>query len=379
MKTYPYNRTSVEGRKLYRLLGNEYNPGVLETPDLNKAPTGDASRRQFETFEKSVVMQCRANRVALIFESNLSGLKRPQIHINADVEMAWGEFADNVKTLDFTHGEELPITFVQPLEDDTIKALVDAGAYSDPRFEELISKLIEDEEFDVEGEMSFSYLDVGNAAVNQGEADSVPVIIVDPVNIVHDEEVKSQYTSVTTLVNRSAALVIELRKEDVKSEEIVELRTPEVDQEVYIDSDFTDVIAEREQALENAGDSRSIAAESELLDVEVDVTDKLAGSLGFDATSEEDTIRDLKERGRERAYSGIDIDYNIDEDASTSSVSIDDAPDEPSSVFDLNVAEGNIITQSEHDKGQREISADAFDGVSLDEFEFEDDEDELNR
>lgn len=369
MKTYPYNRTSTEGRKLFRLLDTQYNPGILEQETFGGTAV---AQKQLEAHTKSAVMQCRANGVSLIFESNLSGLKRPQIHIDADVEMAWGDFSDDAKTLDFTHGEELPLTYVQPLEDDTIKALIDAGAYSDPRFEELLSKLITDEPFDVEGDMSFHYIDVGDAAVNQGETGRVPVVLAEPVNIVHEDEVKSQYTSVTNLVNRSAALVIELRKEGVKTDDLVSAQLPEQDREVYIDSDFTDVIAERETAQQAAAsDDLSLVEPSELLDQEVDVTDKLAGSLSFEATDEDDIIRDLKERDRERGHT---IDMSTYGEPEDDVQGIDPAPEALPTVFDFNVAEGNYTEPSE-----TTLDADAFDGESLDDLDFEDDEDELER
>lgn len=379
MKTYPYNRTSSEGRKLFRLLDNQYNPGVLETQVFGDKDNTEI--KQFESYTKSAVMQCRANAVSLILSSNLSGVKRPQIHIDGEVEMAWGDFTNTAQTLDFTHGEELPITFVQPLEDETLKALVDAGLYSDPRFEELISKLITDEPFDVEGDMAFNYIDVGDAVVNQGKTGSIPVILVDPVNIVHEDKVESEYTTVSKLVNRSAALIIELRKEGVQTDELVTAQLPEQDQEVYISSDFTDVIAQREADLaENEvvidSDNGQLATGSELLDVEVDVTDKLAGSISFSGISEDDIIRELKEKDRERAYSGVDSIDLSEVDLDNDTISIDTEPERQSTVFDFNVEQGNISDQKPNEVS---LDADAFDGQSLDDFDFEDDEDELER
>lgn len=287
MKTYPYNRTSVEGRRLFKLLDFQFNKGSL---------TDKSSEKTFETNDVPAVMQCRVNKVGFIFSSNLSGLKRPQIRLESDVELAWGDFGNGVTTLDFTHdNQELPLTYVQPLEDDTIKMLIDAGLYRDDRFEELMSKLMTDEVFDAEADMKMTHLDVGN---NPEQGESLQVILVDPVNVVHDDHDPSEHTTIANLVKRSARLAIELRNEGVKTEDLVRGSEPEQDQEVFIMDEFRDIVAQKEEEKIEREVDESFSVKSELLDRQIDVTDNLKDGFGIDHTTEDDRIRDLKDKER---------------------------------------------------------------------------------
>jgi hypothetical protein len=285
MKTYPYNRASTEGRRLFRLLDAQYNKGRLDAVHQSKT---------FESYSVPAVTQCRVNKIGFLIASNLSGVKRPQIRVESDVEMAWGEFAEGITSLDFTHdNQELPLSYVQPLEDDTLKMLIDAGLYRDERFEELMNKLMADEVFDAEAEMNLSHLDVSSDLGAEHSKNSIPVLLVDPVTVVHDGHDPSEQTTISNLVKRSARLAIELQKEGVKTEELVHTG-PEQDREVFISDHFRDVVAEKEEEKAKVED-RSFSTSSELLDEEIDVTDKLKGSLTFDYTNEDDRIRDLKE------------------------------------------------------------------------------------
>lgn len=288
MKTYPYNRASIEGRRLFKLLDVQFNKGTLSTQHEGKT---------FESYTVPSVMQCRANKTRFLFSSNHSGIKRPLVHVEADVETAWGEFTKDISMLDFTHtrGQELPLTYVQPIDDDTMKLLIDAGLYRDKQFELLISKLMQDEMFDAEADMTVAYLDIGR----ESEGETIPVLLVDPVNVVHEHNDPSEYTTLQTLLKRSAKLAIELRKEGVKTDELVATPEYEDDREFIIEDTFEDVIEKHEREKEVEVDTGKFAVSSELLDAEIDVTDELKGSLPFNHTSEDDRIRELKERERE--------------------------------------------------------------------------------
>lgn len=333
MKTHPYNKESAEGRRLFKMLDLQFNPGTLNVANRSKS---------FETYDVPSVAQCRANKASFLFPSNLAGIKRPQVRIESDVESAWGDFAEGITTLDFTHdGQELPLIYTQPIEDDTMKLLIDAGLYRDEQFEELMSKLMADELFDAESDMRVSHLDVGQ------DGKQVPVLLVEPVDVVHIDHDPSERTTITDLLKRSARLAIELRKEGVKSDELVAPKTYDQDSEVFIADSFRDAIAAREEAaLEEAADKESgFVASSELLDQEIDVTDKLKGSLGFDYTSEDDRIRDLKERewdeardeheSGELAPSNPDLDDSFDQGfKDISDMDVDDLPDDDYPVED---------------------------------------------
>ncbi|WP_142301347.1 hypothetical protein [Shouchella clausii] len=287
MKAYPYNKASTEGRRLFRLLDAQFNKGAIDATNHYKT---------FESYKVQATAKCRVNKISFLFSSNLSGLKRPQIRVESDVEEAWGEFTEQVTELDFTHSnQELPLSYVQPLEDDTLKLLIDAGLYRDERFEELMNKLITNEEFETKAELGVTFLDVAQVHAEE----SIPVLLIDPVAAVQDDYDPPEQTTIADLVKRSALLVIELHKDGIKTEELVRVSEPEQDQEVFLVEDFRDVVVQKEEEEIEREVDDSIAASSELLDREIDVTDRLKGSLTFDHTSEDDKIRDLKERSWE--------------------------------------------------------------------------------
>ena len=331
MKTYPYNRYSSEGRAIYSQLDQQYNVGQIE-PDLVDLEN-HTGEKAFERMSTSAILKCRVNDMKFLIDSNIREIQRPRIYLEADVEMAWGEFGPKARVLDFTHGQELPMTFIQPLEDSTMKSLIDAGLYTDPRFEELMTKLMADEVFDVEADMDFDFMDLSNVSslVASGNKRShVPAIFVDPVHVVHDEIVDSEYTSVTTLVNNSAALVVELRKEGVETEEVVQTPEVEVDAERYF-SDFED-------SLSKATDTIVDTTPKATVDEELDITDKMADAITFDGVSEDDIIRDLKERERSESLDAVKTDQEYDR--------VDLGGSNAGSLFDLNTELGDTVESS---------------------------------
>lgn len=280
---YPYNKSSVEGRRLFKLLGSKYNQGQI-------SPSDDLE--MFQERQVNSVMQCRANKTSFLMASNLSNIQRPQIHVHADIEHAWGEFSDSAKALDFTHGQELPMTYVQPLDDETLKVLIDAGFYEDERFEELMSKLIADDVFDVDGNISVALLDVYNQ-----EGGRAPVMIADSVHVVHNDlESVPENTNVTQLVQRAARLAIELRNSNVKTDELIKAASQEnsVDSQVILHENIDDFKEVSPEILVDS--SQELSVTSELLDKEIDVTNDMEGTVLFGSLSEDEKIKDLKER-----------------------------------------------------------------------------------
>lgn len=269
-----------------RLLDVQYNESQLDVNGKTKT---------FGMYQVPAVMHSRVNKVKFLFESNLSGLKRPQIHVEADVELAWGDFADHISALNFKHEkQELPLTYVQPLEDDTLKVLIDAGLYRDDRFEQLMGKLMDGETFDAEGDMHLSYLDVAEA---EGSERTVPVVLVDPVNIVHEKHDSSERTNLAELVRLAARNAMELQNEGVKTEDLIRSE-PEETKQIIIETPIQDVVTTRnEQRIINEVDTL-IKASSNLFDQEIDLTDQIKGTFGLGRISEDDRIRNLKDRDR---------------------------------------------------------------------------------
>ena len=288
MKTYSYSRASHQGRRLYQLLYAQHNQSVLEN--------GEAGAL-FKEKEVPAVMQCRANKIEFIIQGGLSGIKRPHVRLDGEVDQAWGDFTEDVTTLDFTHSDEtLPFSYVQPIENDTMKILIDAGFYDDPYFEELMLKIVSDDVFEAEGELRMAYLNIGDEqTLTDLGRDSIPFVLVEPVSIVHDDKDKSADTTIQGLLTRSAHIAIELRKGGYKSSEFVE--TPDhdrdLDREVYLTDIFKDVVEQQKQE-EVVEDT--ISTSSDLLDQEIDVTDELKGNISRYNSSESERIRDLKQQ-----------------------------------------------------------------------------------
>ncbi|WP_145142333.1 hypothetical protein [Paenibacillus sp. Y412MC10] len=286
MEVFSYNRASNEGVRMRRLFDVQYNESQLDVNGKTKT---------FGKYQVPAVMYSRVNKVKFVFESNLTGFKRPQVHVEADVEMAWGDFADHISALNFKHEQqELSLTYVQPLEDETLKVLIDAGLYSEERFEELMGKFMAGETFDAEGDMHLEYLDVPEAP---GSDRTAPLVLVDPVNIVHEKHDPSERTNLAELVSMAARNVIELKNEGVKTEDLIRSE-PEETKQNFIDTPIEDVVAKsHEQRIIDEVDD-SFKTSSALFDQQIDVTDQIKGTLGLVHMSEDDRIRDLKERER---------------------------------------------------------------------------------
>lgn len=298
MKSYPYNRQDAEGRRLYRLLDATSNAGRV---------TARGEEPQFETNAVRAVIQCKLERLSLVVPGNSSGIKRPTVKVDGVAEHAWGDFSDDVTELDFTHGKGrgLPVSYSYPVGDDTMKHLIDAGFYFDPQFEGLMNKLMKEDSFDIEADVQMTRLDLNDAALGR-----VPVVLVDPVDVVHTDADPSENATLDNLVRRSSRLAMELRAEGVQTSALVDtpVREQDRDEEIFFGSAFreegalsaADILrkttASQEQADEN------ISATSDLLDTDIDVTELVRGSFTVGVTDEEMRIARLKERDAAREH-----------------------------------------------------------------------------
>lgn len=295
MKSFPYNRDGAEGRRLFRLLQAQHSPGKIDARP---------SDRSFRTEEVPAVLQCRVDGFSLIIPANLSGLKRPQMVVQSTVEHAWGSFADGVTELDCSKNDGLPLSYTMPIQDETLKMMIDAGLYRDEHFELLMSKLLDREEFDAEASVNVTHL-----AIADHELGDVPVILVDPVHVVHNDHDPSEHTTLDNLVRRTTKLAIELRKDGIDSQMLAEATAQaERDREVYVGDMFKHDATIEKSATELVRDMgrQSLTTTSELLDKEIDVTDVLRDSIGVDATDEDIRIRQLKDKGHREALDGLD-------------------------------------------------------------------------
>lgn len=279
MQTYPYNRESAEGRRLHKLLDVGFNPSSLEsTPE-----------QRFDMYDVPVVTQCEAVGLQILLPSGLTGIKRPHVRIEGVVQQAWGDFADDLSALDFEHGETLPISYTHPIEDDTMKMMIDAGFYSDKNFEPLMVKLVAGEKFDADCDMRVLHIDIPDE-----ELDRVPVVLIDPVSVVHETFDPSENTTIQSMLRRASMVAIELRAEGIQTNEL--LTQEEVESEVYAPMDFTDALTEQSESRKERDENERLFVErSPLLGEEIDVTPDIANVYGMRRTSEDARIEEIKQ------------------------------------------------------------------------------------
>ena len=111
------------------------------------------------------------------------------------------------------------------------------------------------------------------------------------------------------------------------------VQTPEVevDAERYF-SDFED-------SLSKATDTIVDVTPEATVDEELDITDKMADAITFDGVSEDDIIRDLKERERSESLDAVKTDQEYDR--------IDLSGSNAGSLFDLNTELGDTVESSD--------------------------------
>lgn len=205
--TYPYNADSVEGRRMMRLLSAQNSPSASL---VATSPVREKTRYIVEAGA-----QCKANQVEFQFQSNLSGIKRPYVRVDGEVQVAWGNFADDVRQLDFRDGEVLPVTYVQPLDDAVHKQLIDGGLYDDPNFESLFNQLVEGDYFDIISPMTVTCLHAHDEQLGE-----LPVVFIEPVHVTTDS-VSTPDVTVTNLLARAATVAAEFRGEGVSGADVL--------------------------------------------------------------------------------------------------------------------------------------------------------------
>lgn len=278
MKTYPFNKESAEGRRVYKLLDVGFNEASFDAPKDSR----------FDRYEVPVVTQCEATGVQILMPSGLTGIKRPHIRVEGFVQESWGDFADNVSSIKFDEDERLPIVYAHPIEDETMKMMIDAGFYSDPNFEPLLGKLVAGEMFDADCDMIVSHINVKDK-----EIDEVPVVFIEPVTVFHEGVDVSENTTIQSMLRRASMVAIELRAEGVQTNDLL---TPVAsEEEVFAPVEFEDGLAKREQErLEREANERAFVVNSPLLGQDIDVSSEITGVYGLHRTAEDVRIEELK-------------------------------------------------------------------------------------
>jgi len=288
MRVYGFNRFSKEGRRLHELYHKKFNAGRASEEST-----------VFSEQDVPTMVVGSINRAELLFHDSYTlGVKRPEIRIRGQIQDAWSDFNDRIKQLTFEDGEELPFTYVQSLDDETIKTLIDGGLYSDPHFERLFNKLMHDEVFDV-NDLS---LHVSMLDINDEKGRPVPVVLVEPTHVIESEHGSVHSPSLQEVIRAQAELVPRLRREGL-DKDLLDDYTIE-DEEVFLDDiDTLDL-----ESSEETTPSSTVLTEDE----EVDLTADLKNAVTFEDTDEDLQIRALKQDRESRRGTSV-LDFLEDE------------------------------------------------------------------
>lgn len=279
-KVYAYNSASLYGRRLRRALDTEFSRAKIDT------------YKELQSRTITAVAQCRTNKVRFIVPSNNAGIRRPFVYIEADIEEVIGDFGDGITSLNFIHekGQEVPLVYAEPISDETLKMLIDAGLYRDRQFEQLFSRIADGEMFD-----AVVPLDLQLLHVESESGKLVPIVLANPVQSVHEVTPDSDYTSVQMLLQTTAMLAIELEKEGVQTSELVK-DVPQFDDEISYDKieDILDIAEEQTDMFSFEQDEETeIRATSNPFNEEIDVTNVLDG-LFINQSEEDEKIQLFK-------------------------------------------------------------------------------------
>lgn len=272
MHVYGVGVTGKTGAGVHQLLSKKYNQG--------------RGRREGNSAEKKVVpstVNAEVQRARLIIESNrVAKPVRPFIKVDTELLDVWGDMSDNVDHVSFVSNNRPTMQYKYPLKDEEIKGLIDAGLYRNPKFEALLNKLMEREQFEVAQDITIQSL---NAMVDD---DVVPIIMAHDVGLV--EQVVSDedtYTSFGAVIERAVDMALQLEAEGISADSLVG-QEEELDEEVFLEIDNAlDVEAAVKSTVNTDLDVES--------DAEVDLTNVIDEINVFGQTDEQQRILQLKD------------------------------------------------------------------------------------
>lgn len=288
-------------------------------------------------------------RTRITTDSNrVAQLTRPFITVDAEVRDVWGDVGENVDHLSFIQNNRPVLTYEYPLNDRELKGLIDAGMYHNPRFEPLLNKLMENEQFEVAQDVTVKTLD---AVLDENV---VPIVLVNDVGLVKqplNEGSEEAYTSFGSVIDRAVDMALQLEAEGISADQVIG-EEQVVDQEVFLDID------DEFDVTKAAATVAEVVAElnEEERDVEVDITQALDFDNVFGKTSEEERIEQLKvasERGVDwdEFKSSQDLDDDDDNDVHLQNV-IDTATDD---IVLTNVESYDIDVQVEPEDDEDDL------------------------
>lgn len=288
---YGYNRLSAKGMSLRHLLKARFNEGMQ---GLNPSePKG------LEERVTPATLTCRLDGGYFIVPDNTASIQRPMYRVRGFLERAWGAFHTHedgrvIDQVNLTHeGQEVMVSYTHPLSDETLKICIDAGMYRDPRFEEVMNRLLFEESFDIQHDVRYEFMEAPLHI--DGVEDRTPIILMDAHDIYATEDELYDKSSIDDMLKRAALIAIDLTNQGVESEALVDYKKAEPEPVVPIT--FTDVVDTFKQEEETKVPTTYIER-SDLLDEPIDLTDKLKDVIAFNTSSEEERIIQMKKEAK---------------------------------------------------------------------------------
>lgn len=256
----------------------------------------------------------------LTLDSNrVSNISRPFVTVDAEVRDIWSEITDSVSHVSFLPENRPKITYEYPLRDSEIIGLVDAGLYSNPRFEALFESLLESEQFEIINDVEYQTVDV----IVEGEL--TPLILVSDVgHIVQglEDDDDAQYTTFNDAIDNAIDIALQLKAEGISTDALIQSGDKEriAEVEVVIDDEFdtgffdtrAETVLSEEDELKIINELQESIVETDNEDAEIDISDEIDMTGVFGKTSEEERIlelRDARMRGElDTATDDVDLD-----------------------------------------------------------------------
>ena len=280
------NTETPTGSALLHLTEHKFNPGATKETEAGLKKSKSTS---------IITSRINSGRM-LLSDSYVGQISRPRIKVNASIVQMTGEIADNIDTVRFMTGDEPTFDYIYEMNDTEIKQFIDAGLYSNPRFDTVLSKFLQDEQFEMETETAIQH--VGLA---KDDGHIVPLVFVGAIQskthrvpVTETEIENSPYTSFSKIITTVAAIADEYARQGLSTssivselenqDEVVDL-TGDLDNETIFEAPTGDIAQD---------DDLNIDTEDAVVDVKLEDDD--FNSRMFGESSEDIAIRELKEQ-----------------------------------------------------------------------------------
>lgn len=283
MHIYGVGGTGYYGNSVKRMMNEKYNEEVGRR-------TGEAfdQKRIFATVNAEVVS------ARLTIESNrVANIRRPFMTVKSEVRDIWGDITDDVDHVSFLSENRPSFIYQYPLSDSEIKGLVDAGMFRNERFEPVLNKLMEVEQYEIAHDVSLQALTL----IQDNER--IPIVLVhDMGHIVHDPDGENTYSTFGSLIERTVEMARQLELDGVSADLLTQDEI-DVDQEVTLDVDQELDVASIED--EPLRDDLSVLEQ----DLEIDLSESINPTSLFGQTSEEQRIIQMKEASHSGSFNQL--------------------------------------------------------------------------